>query len=166
VVVSIQQTVNGSVSYITYDEYKGAPVDYKVALLKLNGTAPAGCKYQYDGQDMFYAQPVNTEAAYGTGAYVFFVAADEDLLTTLSKIEIVSGTQLTIDYDGNVNGLSGVEINDAQLVYDLYNNNANYQTNFNFATMLMRFEADVNGDGTIGVNDIRMIYSIIRGITE
>jgi len=165
-VITVQKTINGTISYINYDNYKGAPANYKVALLTLSDSAPADSKYQYDGQDMFLAQPVNTTAAYGTGAYVFFVASDEDAVTTLSKIAIVSGTQLTVDYDGNVNGLSEVEINDAQLVYDLYNNNTNYSSDFNLATMLMRFEADVNGDGTIGVNDIRMIYSTIRGITE
>ena len=164
VTVTLTKTVAGDLIYITYDEYKGAPSHHKVAVLVLDGDQPSDKEYRYDGKAMFWAQPEDTTAPYGTGAYVFFVDSDEEEEETLAKITIVSGENEDVDYDGDVNLSGRVEINDAQLVYDLYNNNRSYSENFDLATMLMRFKADVNGDGTVGVDDVRMIYSIIMGL--
>ena len=108
----------------------------------------------YDGIAMFYSNQYN--------AWSYLVITD----TTLSvddakaKITLNEGTKVELNQTYNVNETANetVDINDAQLVFDMYNNV--YQ-NFDNATMQKFLKADVNGDKAIDVNDAAAIVSEI-----
>lgn len=112
----------------------------------------------YDGNAMFVSEK------YGGYAYLV-ISADtlENVKTAataaLSEIAAISET---VAYDFDVNGTKAVDVNDAQLVYNLYN--AVYD---NFETVSMRkfLEADVNGDKTVSTLDSAAIVNRILGIT-
>lgn len=110
----------------------------------------------YGGNAMF------TSEKYGGYAYLV-ISADplENVKTAataaLSEITAISET---VAYDFDVNGTKTVDVNDAQLVYNLYN--AMYD---NFETVSMRkfLEADVNGDKTVSTLDSAAIVNHILG---
>ena len=64
-----------------------------------------------------------------------------------------------MDYTGDVNMSGKVDLNDAQLVYDLYN--ANYH-DFSVVSMEKMLRADVSKDKQIDVSDVTAIVSIVR----
>ena len=156
VTVTVTQRVTGNVTFITFDNYKGAPTGFKVLLLE--ATAPAGYKYRYDGADMFWSEEYEK--------YACFIPAGDDADTALSDITCVSGTAPVIKYDGNVNqSPSGlVDIVDAQLVYDLYTGTYLSDSTFGSVSEKMRLAADVNGDGTVDTSDVQIIVNLIHGI--
>lgn len=106
----------------------------------------------YDGTVMFYSNQYN--------AWCFLVIADTELTAETAKTLITNGANsfTTLDQTYDVNEAGKVDINDAQLVYDMYNNE--YQ-DFAKATMAKFLKADVNGSGNIDVNDAAAIVSQI-----
>lgn len=122
----------------------------------------------YDGNAMFVKQ-VKTRDAEGkaTGelvskySYLVEVAAGQSITVeeATKKLAIVDNvTCQTIGTDCNVNGSSALDINDAQLVYDLYNNV--YQ-NIDTVGMQKFLHADLNGDRTINVSDAAAVVNAI-----
>lgn len=112
----------------------------------------------YDGNAMF------TSEKYGGYAYLV-ISADtlENVKTAataaLSEITAISET---VAYDFDVNGTKAVDVNDAQLVYNLYNTMYD-----DFGTVSIRkfLEADVNGDKTVSTLDSAAIVNHILGST-
>ena len=74
------------------------------------------------------------------------------------KIQESSSAKVTIAYDGDVNGTDKLDINDAQLVYNMYN--AMYE---DFDTVYVKkfLEADMNGDGTVNVSDAAAVVEAL-----
>ena len=64
-----------------------------------------------------------------------------------------------MDYTGDVNGTKVIDVNDAQLTYDMYN--AKYES-FDAVTMPKFLNADVNGDKTVNVSDATAIVNLIK----
>ena len=112
--------------------------------------------YTYDGNDMFYSEEYS--------AYVWLVITDanetltED--TALTNISIAQGSATSIDYTGDVNNTEKVDANDAQLVWNIYNDKL--YSNFNALSMEKFLRADVDGDGAVGMNDASEIVRIIK----
>jgi len=127
----------------------------------------AGIGMQYDGNTMFIksvkAQGENGEY---TGAaadkYVYLVELAEGTLTVedaARKLSIVENvTCETVGLDYNVNESSNLDINDAQLVYDMYNNV--YES---IATVGMKkfLRADIGGDRIVNVQDAIAVVTAI-----
>lgn len=107
----------------------------------------------YNGKPMYWSEK------YGSFVYLKFLLAT-DLVTADAEnpVAVVDGDRIVVDYSGNVNGTSNIDVNDAQLVYDIYN--AKY-TDFNTVTMYKFLCADVNGDKEINVNDAAAIVNTI-----
>lgn len=106
----------------------------------------------YDGSVMFWSEQYN--------AWAYLVITEstlqvEDAEAVITR-SVAAKTTLAQTYD--VNATNKVDINDAQLVFDMYNNE--YQ-DFEVATMQKFLKADVNGDKAINVNDAAAIVAEI-----
>lgn len=111
----------------------------------------------YNGNAMYWS------SKYGeSGAYAWLVISNkslEEVKTEASaQVKAVNGTKVEIVYDGDVNQTKSVDINDAQLVWNMYN--AQY-SDFNTVNIRKFLEADMNGDKTVSVLDATAIVDII-----
>lgn len=126
---------------------------------KLNGDAKLA-----DGKALAYGNNAmfRNEARYD-GAYAYLVISDKSLEEVKAeadgKITEVTGTAQTFKVDGDVNGTGLVDINDAQLAYNIYN--AKYD-NFDTTTMAMFMAADVNNDRTVSTLDAAAVVAKIQ----
>ena len=123
-------------------------------LVTATGSVDEGKVLAYGGTAMFWSNQYN--------AWSYLVITDSTLsvedakaLITLNEGEKVELTQ-TYNINESVSGT--VDINDAQLVFDMYNNK--YQ-DFTNATMQKFLKADVNGDKTINTSDAAAVVSEI-----
>ena len=108
----------------------------------------------YDGKAMFWSEKYN---AY---AYLVVSAEGRDNVLEAAKqaiAEVAAGTE-AISYDMDINNTNVVDINDAQLVYNMYN--AMYSS-FDSTPVGRFLEADVNGDKVVDINDSAAIVNSI-----
>lgn len=99
------------------------------------------------------------------GAYAYLVISDKTLdevkaeAEKAGQITEVDATAQTFKTDGDVNGTGLVDINDAQLVYNIYN--AKYDS-FETTTMKMFLAADVNKDREVSALDAAAVVGLIK----
>lgn len=99
------------------------------------------------------------------GAYAYLVISDKSLAEVKAeaeadgKITEVEGSAETFNVNGDVNGTELVDINDAQLVYNIYK--AKYD-NFDATTMAMFLAADMNDSRTVTVEDAAAVVAKIQ----
>ena len=99
------------------------------------------------------------------GAYAYLVISDKTLDEVKAeaeadgKITEVDATAQTFKTDGDVNGTGLVDINDAQLVYNIYNTKYN---SFDTTTMKMFLAADMNDSRTVTVEDAAAVVAKIQ----
>lgn len=111
---------------------------------------------------MYWSEKYNNN----NGAYAWLVIADgtkslDELKTeATAAVNAVNGTKDAIAYKGDVNQTKSVDINDAQLVWNMYN--AQY-SNFDTVNIRKFLEADMNGDKTVSVLDAT---AIVNNITK
>ncbi len=128
---------------------------------KLNGDAKLadGKVLAYGNNAMFQ----NADRYYG--AYAYLVISDKSLAEVKAeaeadgKITEVEGSAETFNVNGDVNGTGLVDINDAQLVYNIYN--AKYDS-FDTTTMKMFLAADMNSDKTVNSLDAAAVVAKIQ----
>ncbi len=108
----------------------------------------------YNGEQMYWSDKYN--------AFVYLVLSGEPIVIDEGEnpITVVKGEKISIDYSGDVNGTKAIDVNDAQLVYDIYN--AKYES-FDSVSMYKFLCADVNGDKVINVSDAAAIVNTIVG---
>ena len=128
---------------------------------KLDGSAKLA-----DGKVLAYGNdPMFRNAERYEGAYAYLVISDKSLAEVKAeaeadgKITEVDVTAQTFNINGDVNGTGLVDINDAQLVYNIYN--AKYDS-FDTTTMAMFLAADVNNSKTVDVKDAAAVVAKIR----
>ena len=91
------------------------------------------------------------------------ISGDNEATVKAAAIAAVAageGDAQAIAYDGDVNGTELVDVNDAQLVYNIYNTVYN---SFDATTRRMFLEADMNGDKTVNVNDATAVVNKVLG---
>ena len=99
------------------------------------------------------------------GAYAYLVISDKTLdevkaeAEKAGQITEVDSTAQTFNVNGDVNGTGLVDINDAQLVYNIYK--AKYD-NFDATTMAMFLAADMNDSRTVTVEDAAAVVAKIQ----
>lgn len=135
--------------YLTLDATVG-----NMYLVTVKGV-PEGSVAKYDGMTMYWSEKYE--------AYAWLVISTdtlEDVKTAAeAAVTAAEGTaDLTVDYSGDVNGTEKVDVNDAQLVYNMYNA---YYSDFSAATRQMFLDADMNGDGTVNVTDAAAVVNVI-----
>lgn len=119
-----------------------------------------------DGKVLAYGNNAMFQNAerYG-GAYAYLVISDKSLAEVKAeaeadgKITEVEGSAETFNVNGDVNGTGLVDINDAQLVYNIYN--AKYDS-FDTTTMKMFLAADMNSDKTVNSLDAAAVVAKIQ----
>lgn len=124
-------------------------------LVTASGTLPEGQVAKYDGMSMFFSEKYN--------AYAYLVISADNLETVkaeaAAKVKVAEGTSAgTVDYTGDVNGTKVIDVNDAQLTYDMYN--AKYES-FDAVSMLKFLNADVSGDKKVNTADATAIVNLI-----
>ena len=123
-----------------------------IFLVTASGDVADGKVLAYGENRMYWSGKYN--------AYAWLVISDKgpDAVKTAAKAAItaVDGTKVTIAYNGDVNLTDSVDINDAQLVWNMYN--AKYS---DFQTVNVRkfLEADMNGDKTVDTKDATAIVT-------
>lgn len=150
-VITITKTLHLEVEVAKYVELDGKTV----ALVTATATLGQGQALSYDGTAMFWSE------SYNAWSYLVIVEG-ETLPTSAEAAEKIVATETTytiIAKTQDVNESGIVDINDAQLVYDIYN--GKYQ---DFATVSMQkfLKADVSEDRTVNVNDA---VSVVAGIS-
>lgn len=128
---------------------------------KLNGDAKLA-----DGKVLAYGNNAMFQNAERyDGAYAYLVISDKTLdevqaeAEKAGQITEVNGTAQTFNVNGDVNGTELVDINDAQLVYNIYN--AKYDS-FETTTMKMFLAADVNKDREVSALDAAAVVALIK----
>lgn len=128
---------------------------------KLNGDAKLA-----DGKVLAYGNNAMFQNANRyNGAYAYLVISDKSLAEVKAEAEKagqiteVEGSAETFNVNGDVNGTGLVDINDAQLVYNIYN--AKYDS-FDNTTMAMFLAADMNGSKTVNVSDAAAVVAKIQ----
>lgn len=163
----IQKVTGDLVITVTKTAQSGGEEDVKVAVneyIKLDSTSmwlvqvsgvPEGNVAQYDGKAMYWSEQYD--------AYTFLVISDKALdvveADAAAKVTTAAGEAAgTVDYSGDVNGTKVIDVNDAQLTYNMYN--AVY-ADFQEVSMLKFLNADVNGDQTVNVQDAAAIVELV-----
>ena len=124
-------------------------------LVTASGNFAEGQVAKYDGMSMFFSEKYN--------AYAYLVISADNLETVKAeaagKVKVAEGTAAgTVDYTGDVNGTKVVDVNDAQLTYDMYNTK---YSSFDVVSMLKFLNADVNGDKKVNTADATAIVNLI-----
>ena len=149
ITVVVNKTVDVEITeYITLD-------NQSIYLLLVRGKPKNGLVPKYDGQTMYRSEiyPGDT----------WLVQSPESEATVRKQAEektaIAEGkTEAAADYTGNVDRNGDIDINDAQLVYDMYS--AKYRLT---EIPAMEFlEADVNGDRRVNILDVEWILNVIH----
>lgn len=162
---------------VSYKKAPEPPITVDVAkYLDLDGQSifliTATCDELTDGKVLAYDRnPMYWSAKYNknNGAYAWLVIADgtkklDDLKTEASaQVKAVDGIKVEIAYDGDVNQTKSVDINDAQLVWNMYNAEYKADTDFQMVNRLKYLSADMNGDKTVNTSDAAAIVNMIVG---
>lgn len=142
--------------------YEYLQLDGKTMVLVLvNGKLDSGKVFTYEGSPMFKA------GNYGFYVYSWLLildkgeALDVDALKAdvISKLALDDGTATTISQVYDVNKSGVVDINDAQLVYDIYNGTYGDFTKVSMEKFLL---ADVNTDKMVNSSDAVAIVGRFR----
>ena len=117
----------------------------------------------YNGNAMYWSEKYN--------AYAWLEIAADSLETvkaaaTTDKFTVIDATdsnKISIAYNGDVNLTSVADINDAQLVWNMYNAEYKADTDFQTVNRLKYLSADMNGDKTLDTSDAAAIVNMIVG---
>ncbi len=119
-----------------------------IFLVKVTGSLKDGQVFAYNGVAMF------TLDGDEEGAYYYLVISEGSIADVAAEAEemvaAATATATAIVRDGDVNMTGVIDVNDAQLTYDIYNG---LYTDFSIVSMEKFLRADVNGDGVVNVND-------------
>ena len=130
--------------------------DKAMYLVTASGNFAEGQVANYDGMSMFFSEKYN--------AYAYLVISADNLeavkAEAAGKVKVAEGTAAgTVDYTGDVNGTKVIDVNDAQLTYDMYNTK---YSSFDVVSMLKFLNADVSGDKKVNTADATAIVNLIK----
>lgn len=130
----------------------------EVKLVLVKGDLAEGKVFAYNGEPMYYSEQ------YQAWAYLDIAAGTEAFTaeTARAKVSTVPGVvdDLTIAQTFDVNGSEIVDINDAQLAYDIYK--PEMYTDFNTVSVLKFLNADVNGSYSVTTEDAAAVVAAIQ----
>lgn len=133
-------------------EYVKLRTAQSVMLVVVKTDLPEGKTLNYAGYPVFYS------AKYEGYAYLTIIGANESLTPedAAKNLSQVNGTTTEVAYTGDANMSGVVDMNDAQLVYDMYN--ATFTSlNGSGLTMEHFLRADMNADHKLDSFDARVI---------
>lgn len=108
------------------------------------------------------ADTMFTSEKYGGYCWLVISAENADTVKTeaIAAVKAGSGTAAAAVYTGDVNGTGNIDVNDAQLVYNIYNTE---YTSFDALSRAKFLAADVNGDHTVTVLDAAAVVNTVLG---
>lgn len=122
------------------------------------GELTEGKVLAYDKNQMYWSAKYNES----NGAYAWLVISDKGLEEVKAEAEAaitaVDGAKVEIAYNGDVNLTNAADINDAQLVWNMYN--AEY-SDFQKVNVRKFLEADMTADGKLDTADAAAIIALI-----
>lgn len=122
------------------------------------GELTEGKVLAYDGNQMYWSAKYNKS----NGAYAWLVISNKGLeevkAAAKAAITAVDGAKVEIAYTGDVNLTNAADINDAQLVWNMYN--AEY-SDFQKVNVRKFLEADMIADGKLDTADAAAIIALI-----
>ena len=126
-------------------------------LVLVSGKPVDGNVYSFDGNAMFTSQKYD-------GAYCYLMISgktiDEVREAAAVLVDQKVGTAEAVVYEGDVNKTAAVDINDAQLVYDMYK--AEKYQDFTTVTVESFLRADMDGSKSITVKDAAEIVAKVH----
>lgn len=152
---------------ITKEEIKNLTVEVK-EYISLDGKVMFLVTAKWDNKVLSYGEGNTMFWSSKYDAYCWLVISTDELNTVdavksaaeAAIVEAAEGATATaIAYDYDVNQTTKVDINDAQLVYDMYN--ASYLEFTDSLPMLKFLEADMETDGKLDTKDVAAIISYI-----
>lgn len=150
ITVEVGKTANRTVEVSEYVKLNGK----SMFLVTVSGPVSDGNVMTYGGEAMFWSEKYS--------AYAYLVISDKQLGAVKEAVAGLigekAGVKAEIRYDGDINGTGRVDVNDAQLVWNMYN--AKYAA-FGTTTMEMFLRADMNGSKTLNVDDAAAIINLI-----
>lgn len=146
-VVKVEK-VSHSAEEVTVSKYLELN-DKTMMLVTVKGTPEGGSAFTYDGNTMYKVE------GYGTDRYAWLVIVDKGQTLTqkeaAAKVAISAADNVvTITQGFDVNMTGKVDVNDAQLVYDMYNG---AYSDFTQVSMEKFLRADVNATKTVDHTD-------------
>lgn len=157
---------------ITYTEKADFAADEVVAYLQLGTDASAKtmwlvlcsgktngyltCSYGENTAPMYYSEKYQ--------AWAYLVISGDNAETVKQNVSIMnvdeSAGKMTVDYSGDVNMTGGVDINDAQLIVNMYN--ADYTKFTGNVTMEKFLRADMDGNKVVNNADVLKIIAAVN----
>lgn len=146
-VVKVEK-VSHSAEEVTVSKYLELN-DKTMMLVTVKGTPEGGSAFTYDGNTMYKVE------GYGTDRYAWLVIVDKGQTLTqeeaAAKVAIsAADSVVTITPSFDVNMTGKVDVNDAQLVYDMYNGT---YSNFTQVSVEKFLRADVNATKAVDHTD-------------
>ena len=153
----------------------GAPLTVTVTKTAVNPYSVEVYEYvKLDGQSIWLvvaksdsvlaygADTMFTSEKYGGYCWLVISAGNADTVKTeaIAAVKAGSGTAAAVVYTGDVNGTGKVDVNDAQLVYNIYNTE---YASFDALSRAKFLAADVNGDHTVTVLDAAAVVNTVLG---
>ena len=130
--------------------------------VKLNGQSIWLVVAKSDSVLAYGADTMFTSAKYEGYCWLVISAENADTVKTeaIAAVKAGSGTAAAVVYTGNVNGTDTIDVNDAQLVYNIYNTE---YASFDALSRAKFLAADVNGDHTVTVLDAAAVVNTVLG---
>ena len=153
----------------------GAPLTVTVTKTAVNPYSVEVYEYvKLDGQSIWLvvaksdsvlaygADTMFTSEKYGGYCWLVISAENADTVKTeaIAAVKAGSGTAAAVVYTGNVNGTDTIDVNDAQLVYNIYNTE---YASFDALSRAKFLAADVNGDHAVTVADAAAVVNTVLG---
>ena len=122
----------------------------------------------YGEDTMYYSSKYTVTGETEAGAYCWLVVSTAEMNTidqvkAAAEAAIVEATEgataTNVKYNYDINGTTKVDVNDAQLAYDMYN--ASYMEFSDNLPMLKFLEADMETDSKLDTKDVAAIISYI-----
>lgn len=153
----------------------GAPLTVTVTKTAVNPYSVEVYEYvKLDGQSIWLvvaksdsvlaygADTMFTSEKYGGYCWLVISAGNADTVKTeaIAAVKAGSGTAAAVVYTGDVNGTGNIDVNDAQLVYNIYNTE---YASFDALSRAKFLAADVNGDHIVTVLDAAAVVNTVLG---
>lgn len=154
--VTVEKTVAATKAevfeYLKLKEAAGEESGQSMWLVLVSGSV-----YAFDGNAVFASEKYD-------GAYCYLMisgkTAQEVQAEAAAKVSQKAGSASAISYEGDVNGTKNVDINDAQLVYDMYR--AKYGEFTQTVAVENFLRADMDGSRNVTVKDAAEIVAKIH----
>ena len=149
-VITVEKSLAVSVEAVEYVQLDGK----SLFLITASGV-PADVVLGYEGSAMYWSDKYE--------AYAWMLISDKTLDEVLADAELavaqLSAEKISVTYDGDVNETGLVDVNDAQLVYNMYNAVYDSFDGENGVSILRFLKADGNGSRNLTVEDAAAIVN-------